>query len=70
MFAQITADAEVAPNVSDSAGKHAVARYFPRVDLAHRPPNARVRIYYDPGHGGIFQYHGQVVDEVLQFLEV
>lgn len=39
------------------------------LDLAQRLPNARLRIYDDAGHGGIFQYHEQFVDEVLRFLD-
>jgi pimeloyl-ACP methyl ester carboxylesterase len=38
------------------------------VDLARRLPNARLRVYADAGHGGIFQYHDEFVDEALQFL--
>jgi len=38
-------------------------------DLAQRLPNAKLRIYADAGHGGIFQYHKEFVDEVLNFLE-
>jgi len=26
-------------------------------DLAHRLPNASLRIYPDAGHGGVFQHH-------------
>ncbi|MGV1003816.1 MAG: alpha/beta fold hydrolase [Candidatus Nanopelagicales bacterium] len=37
-------------------------------DLARRLPNARLRIYSDAGHGGIFQYHDQFVTEALEFL--
>ena len=37
-------------------------------DLAHRLPNASLRIYPDAGHGGVFQYHEQFVREVLEFL--
>jgi pimeloyl-ACP methyl ester carboxylesterase len=39
------------------------------VDLARRLPNARLRIYDDAGHGGIFQYHEEFVEEVLEFLD-
>jgi len=39
-------------------------------DLARRLPNARLEIYRDAGHGGVFQYHEQFVDEVLSFLDV
>lgn len=37
-------------------------------DLAHRLPNARLVIYPDAGHGGVFQHHERFVPEVLQFL--
>ncbi|MFC7501501.1 alpha/beta fold hydrolase [Nocardioides sp. CPCC 206347] len=37
-------------------------------DLAHRLPNASLRIYPDSGHGGVFQYHEQFVSQVLEFL--
>jgi pimeloyl-ACP methyl ester carboxylesterase len=37
--------------------------------LAERIPNAKLTIYPDSGHGGIFQYHQQFVGEVLAFLE-
>lgn len=39
------------------------------VDLARRLPNAQLTLYSDAGHGGIFQYHDEFVDEVLKFLE-
>ena len=39
------------------------------LDLAQRLPNAQLRLYSDAGHGGIFQYHEEFVDEVLKFLE-
>ncbi|MDN2495557.1 alpha/beta hydrolase [Nocardia nova] len=39
------------------------------VDLAHRLPNSRLRLYEDAGHGGIFQYHDQFVTHALAFLE-
>ena len=38
-------------------------------DLARRLPNARLKLYPDAGHGGIFQYHAEFVDEALKFLE-
>ena len=38
-------------------------------DLAQRLPNAKLRIYAEAGHGGIFQYHNEFVAEALQFLE-
>lgn len=37
-------------------------------DLARRLPNARLRIYADAGHGGVFQYHDEFVTEALEFL--
>src|SRR5205085_2225756 len=37
-------------------------------DLAQGLPNARLILYPDAGHGGIFQYHDEFVDEVLRFL--
>ena len=39
------------------------------IDLARRLPNAQLTLYSDAGHGGIFQYHEDFVDEVLKFLE-
>jgi pimeloyl-ACP methyl ester carboxylesterase len=39
------------------------------IELARRLPNAELVLYPDAGHGGIFQYHGQFVDQVLTFLE-
>lgn len=38
-------------------------------DLAKRLPNARLTIYPDAGHGGVFQYHAAFVAETLTFLE-
>jgi pimeloyl-ACP methyl ester carboxylesterase len=38
-------------------------------ELARRLPNARLRIYSDAGHGGVFQYHERFVQEVLSFLD-
>jgi pimeloyl-ACP methyl ester carboxylesterase len=37
-------------------------------DLARRLPNARLELYPDAGHGGIFQYHDEFVAEALEFL--
>jgi pimeloyl-ACP methyl ester carboxylesterase len=37
-------------------------------DLARRLPNAKLTIYPDAGHGGIFQFHEQFVGEALEFL--
>jgi len=38
-------------------------------DLARRLPNARLELYPDAGHGGIFQYHDTFVDQALKFLD-
>ncbi len=38
-------------------------------DLARRLPNAKLKIYADAGHGGIFQYHAEFVPEALDFLD-
>jgi pimeloyl-ACP methyl ester carboxylesterase len=38
-------------------------------ELAERIPNAKLTIYPDSGHGGIFQYHDKFVPELLAFLE-
>lgn len=38
-------------------------------DLARRLPHARLTLYPDAGHGGIFQYHDEFVTEALAFLE-
>jgi pimeloyl-ACP methyl ester carboxylesterase len=38
-------------------------------DLARRLPNAQLTLYPDAGHGGIFQYHAEFVEEALRFLE-
>jgi pimeloyl-ACP methyl ester carboxylesterase len=37
--------------------------------LAERIPNAKLVIYPDSGHGGIFQYHEQFVPAILDFLQ-
>ena len=40
------------------------------IDLARRLPNGRlIELYPDAGHGGIFQYHREFVEEALEFLE-
>ena len=39
------------------------------VGLARRLPNARLKLYPDAGHGGIFQYHGDFVADALAFLK-
>lgn len=36
--------------------------------MARRLPDAKLVIYPDSGHGGVFQYHEQFVPEVLEFL--
>jgi pimeloyl-ACP methyl ester carboxylesterase len=38
------------------------------VDLARRLPDARLKLYPDAGHGGVFQYHDDFVEAVLEFL--
>jgi pimeloyl-ACP methyl ester carboxylesterase len=37
-------------------------------DLARRLPNAKLTIYPDSGHGGVFQHHRTFVPAVLEFL--
>jgi 2,4-dienoyl-CoA reductase-like NADH-dependent reductase (Old Yellow Enzyme family) len=37
-------------------------------DMARRMPNARLTIYPNSGHGGVFQHHQTFVPEVLDFL--
>jgi pimeloyl-ACP methyl ester carboxylesterase len=37
-------------------------------DMARRLPNAKLTIYPDSGHGGVFQHHKAFVSEVLNFL--
>lgn len=37
-------------------------------DMARRLPNAKLTIYPDSGHGGVFQHHQTFVPEALQFL--
>ena len=37
-------------------------------DMARRLPNARLTIYPDSGHGGVFQHHDTFVPAVLTFL--
>jgi pimeloyl-ACP methyl ester carboxylesterase len=37
-------------------------------DMARRMPNARLTIYPNSGHGGVFQHHHTFVPEVLAFL--
>jgi pimeloyl-ACP methyl ester carboxylesterase len=38
-------------------------------DLARRIPDAKLTIYPDSGHGGVFQHHREFVPAVLEFLE-
>jgi len=38
-------------------------------DIARRIPNAKLTIYPDSGHAGVFQYHREFVPAVLEFLE-
>ncbi|WP_298984796.1 alpha/beta hydrolase [uncultured Roseibium sp.] len=50
-------------------GEHDIM--VPSVNSAHLMlgiPNARLSLYKDAGHGGIFQYHEQFVGETLEFL--
>jgi len=37
-------------------------------DMARRLPNARLTIYPDSGHGGVFQHYRAFVPAVLDFL--
>ncbi|WP_374481023.1 alpha/beta fold hydrolase [Zoogloea sp.] len=37
-------------------------------EMARRLPNAKLTIYPDSGHGGVFQHHHAFVSEVLDFL--
>ncbi len=39
------------------------------VDLARRLPNSELVIYPDAGHGGIFQFHEQFVQQAVAFLQ-
>lgn len=38
------------------------------VDLARRIPGAQLQLFPDSGHGGIFQYHDEFTERVLEFL--
>jgi pimeloyl-ACP methyl ester carboxylesterase len=38
------------------------------VDLDRRLPNSQLIIYPDAGHGGVFQFHDDVVKRALAFL--
>ena len=37
-------------------------------DMARRIPDAKLVVYPNSGHGGVFQYHRDFVPEVLAFL--
>jgi pimeloyl-ACP methyl ester carboxylesterase len=37
-------------------------------DMARRLPNAKLKIYPNSGHGGVFQHHRTFVPDALQFL--
>ena len=37
-------------------------------DMARRLPNARLKIYPNSGHGGVFQHHRTFVPDALEFL--
>jgi pimeloyl-ACP methyl ester carboxylesterase len=37
-------------------------------DMARRLPNAKLKIYPNSGHGGVFQHHRSFVSDALQFL--
>jgi pimeloyl-ACP methyl ester carboxylesterase len=39
------------------------------LDLARRLPNSDLVVYPDAGHGGIFQFHAQFVEQALAFLQ-
>ncbi len=38
------------------------------IDLDRRLPNSQLVIYPDTGHGGVFQFHEDVVERTLEFL--
>jgi pimeloyl-ACP methyl ester carboxylesterase len=38
-------------------------------DLFHKLPNAKLSIFPDASHGGIFQYHGEFVRHAVTFLD-
>lgn len=38
-------------------------------DMVRRLPDAKLVIYPNSGHGGVFQYHDEFVPEVLRFLQ-
>ncbi len=37
-------------------------------DMARRLPNAKLKIYPNSGHGGVFQHHQTFLSDALQFL--
>ena len=37
-------------------------------DMARRLPNARLKIYPNSGHGGVFQHHQAFLADALEFL--
>jgi pimeloyl-ACP methyl ester carboxylesterase len=37
-------------------------------DMAKRFPNAKIKIYPNSGHGGIFQYHEEFIPQAIDFL--
>jgi pimeloyl-ACP methyl ester carboxylesterase len=37
-------------------------------DLVRRLPDARLKLYPDAGHGGVFQHHDEFVADLLEFL--
>ena len=39
------------------------------IDMARRISGAKLEIYRDAGHGGIFQYHADFVSKALAFLD-
>jgi len=39
------------------------------VSLFEKLPNAKLSIFPDAGHGAIFQYNNEFVEQVLRFLE-
>jgi len=44
------------------------ARYIETPNLSIRIPHAKLVIFPDAGHGGIFQFHDEFVAEALGFL--
>lgn len=56
--------------VRATAFKNTPTRYIDAVGgrFARRIPGAKLAIYKDAGHGGIFQHHESFVAEALAFL--